>query len=359
MHSEPRVFLGAGDNLASKQTGWGTHMTTKSANSLSAAQQLGLLERMLLIRRTEELLRAETSAGRLPGGVHLYIGQEAVATAVCAQLREADCITSTHRGHGHFLAKGGDLNAMLAEIWGKRTGICKGMGGSMHVADLSKGILGANGIVGGGFAIAAGAAYSSQLQKDGRVVVVFFGDGAANQGVLMETLNVSSLWQLPLVFVCEHNQFGEFTPWSTVTAGQIVDRARAFKMPSSVIDGNDVLAVYEAAGEAIERARRGEGPSFIEAHTYRIQGHLEAEELFLGGQKYRDKAEIDAWRTKDKDPIERFKMHLLERGHGIDAIAVVEAKALKAVEDALEFAETAEEADPELPYRLMFSNRAV
>jgi TPP-dependent pyruvate/acetoin dehydrogenase alpha subunit len=168
---------------------------TDSASTMSAEQQLALLERMLLIRRTEELLRTETAAGRLPGGVHLYIGQEAVAVGVCGQLRRTDYITSTHRGHGHFLAKGGDLKAMLAEIWGKRSGICRGMGGSMHVADFSKGILGANGIVGGGFAIAAGAAYSSQLRKEGRVVVAFFGDGASNQGVLMETLNVSSLWQ--------------------------------------------------------------------------------------------------------------------------------------------------------------------
>jgi TPP-dependent pyruvate/acetoin dehydrogenase alpha subunit len=332
---------------------------TNSASSTSVAQQLGLLERMLLIRRTEELLRTETAAGRLPGGVHLYIGQEAIATGVCAHLREADCITSTHRGHGHFLAKGGDPKTMLAEIWGKRTGICKGMGGSMHVADLSKGILGANGIVGGGFAIAAGAAYSSQLQKDGRVVVAFFGDGASNQGVFMETLNVSSLWKLPLVFVCEHNQFGEFTPWNSVTSGQIVDRARAFNIPCNVIDGNDVLAVYDAAGEAVERARRGKGPSFIEAHTYRIQGHLEAEDLFLGGQKYRDKAEIDAWRTQTKDPIERFKAHLLERGQGTDALDAIESKVLETVRAALEFAETAEDAEAELPYQLMFTNRVV
>ncbi len=330
-----------------------------SANTLSTEQQLTLLERMVLIRRTEELLRTETAAGRLPGGVHLYIGQEAIATAVCAQLAPQDCITSTHRGHGHYLAKGGDLKAMLAEIWGKRTGICKGMGGSMHVADLSKGILGANGIVGGGFAIAAGAAYSSQMRNDGRVVVTFCGDGSSNQGVLMEALNVSSLWKLPLVFLCEHNQFGEFTPWKTVTAGHIVDRARAFNIPTAVIDGNDVMAVYEAAGEAVARARRGEGPTFIEAHTYRIRGHLEAEDLFLGGQKYREPEEIEAWRAQTKDPIERFKARLLERGVSADALAAMETKVALEVQEALEFAVHSEEADPELPFRLMFSNRAV
>jgi len=327
--------------------------------SLSHEQQLGLLERMLLIRRMEECLRTEAAAGRLPGAVHLYIGQEAIATGVCAQLRESDWITSTHRGHGHFLAKGGDPKAMMAEIWGKRTGICKGMGGSMHVADFSRGILGANGIVGGGFAIATGAAYSSLLNQDGRVAVAFFGDGASNQGVFMETLNVSSLWQLPLVFVCEHNQFCEFTVSSTVTSGQIADRARAFNMPSSVIDGNDVLAVYQAAGEAVARARRGEGPSFIEAHTYRIQGHLEAEDLFLGGARYRDKAEVEAWQARDRDPIERYKSHLIESGTQPQELDVLDRRIESVVQEALAFAEASEVADPELAYQLMFVDRAV
>jgi pyruvate dehydrogenase E1 component alpha subunit len=243
---------------------------------------------MLLIPRTEERLRDEGKAGNLPGAVHLYIGEEAIAAGVCANLRESDMITSTHRGHGHYLAKGGNLDAMMAEIWAKDTGICRGMGGSMHVADFSKGILGANGIVGAGFAIATGAAYSAMLAKEGRVVVDFFGDGSSNQGTLMESLNVSSLWQRPLVYVCEHNQFSEFSPARTVTSGEIVDRARAFKIPSVVVDGNDVVGVWEAARQAVERARQGGGPSFIEAHTYRIQGHLEAEDLFLGGQRYRE-----------------------------------------------------------------------
>src|SRR5580692_1775354 len=183
-----------------------------------------LYERMLLIRRTEERLRDENKAGNLPGAVHLYIGEEAIATGVCANLRESDMITSTHRGHGHYLAKGGDLNAMLAEIWAKSTGICRGMGGSMHVADFSKGILGANGIVGGGFAIATGAAFGAKLRADGRVAVCFFGDGAANQGVFMESMNVSSAWELPTIFVCENNGLSEFTISSTVTGGALVDR---------------------------------------------------------------------------------------------------------------------------------------
>lgn len=315
-------------------------------------QLLELYERMLLIRRMEERLRADAAAGNLPGAVHLYIGQEAVATGVCSRLKPTDWITSTHRGHGHFLAKGGDPKAMMAEIWGKRTGICKGMGGSMHVADFSKGILGANGIVGGGFAIATGAALASKLSGDGRVAVAFFGDGAANQGVFMESLNVSSLWKLPLVLVCEHNRFCEFTPSASVTSGEIIDRARAFKIPSVAIDGNDVATVWQAAGEAVERARRGEGPSFIEAHTYRIQGHLEAEDLFLGGGKYREQEEIDEWRKRD--PIDRVHARLIADGVRAQELEATGARIAAVVEQAVEFARESEPADSELAFDLMF-----
>ncbi|MGH8226416.1 MAG: thiamine pyrophosphate-dependent dehydrogenase E1 component subunit alpha [Steroidobacteraceae bacterium] len=313
---------------------------------------LALFERMLLIRRMEERLRAEAKEGNLPGAVHLYIGQEAIATGVCARLGETDLITSTHRGHGHFLAKGGDPKAMMAEIWGKRTGICKGMGGSMHVADFSKGILGANGIVGGGFAIATGAAFASKLTHDTRISVAFFGDGAANQGVFMECLNVSSLWKLPLVLVCEHNQFSEFTPSADITSGEIADRARAFKIPTTVVDGNDIVAVWQAAGEAVERARRGEGPCFLEAHTYRIQGHLEAEDLFLAGGKYRETSEIDAWRQRD--PLEHAKQRLLTAGVPEQDLQGLDARIGATVEQAVQFAKDSEIADPELPFDLMF-----
>jgi len=320
------------------------------------AQLLSMYERMLLIRRTEERLKADAAAGNLPGGVHLYIGQEAVAVGICSALAESDMITSTHRGHGHFLAKGGDLNQMIAEIWGKRTGICKGMGGSMHVADFSKGILGANGIVGAGFAIATGAAYSAKLSNDHRVAVVFFGDGASNQGVFMETLNISSLWKLPVIFVCEHNGFSEFSPASTVTSGEIADRARAFKIPTTVIDGNDVVAVAEAATAAVRLARSGGGPSFIEAKTYRIQGHFEAESLFLAGSKYREEEEIESWRKRD--PIEKLAATLVERGltdHvGIEGI---EARVRDRVTQAVQFAEQSEDADTELAFDLMFEGQ--
>jgi TPP-dependent pyruvate/acetoin dehydrogenase alpha subunit len=329
-------------------------MATQTETSApTKEQQLALYERMLLIRRTEERLAADASAGKLPGAVHLYIGQEAVAVGVCMQLRESDWITSTHRGHGHFLAKGGDPRAMMAEIWAKRTGICKGMGGSMHVADLSKGILGANGIVGGGLAISVGAAFGSKLAKDGRVTVCFFGDGAANQGVFMECLNVSTLWKLPVVFVCEHNRFCEFTRAEQVTAGEISDRARAFGIHVQVVDGNDVVAVWNATAEAVARARRGDGPCFIEAQTYRIRGHLEWEKEFLAGGKYREDDEINQWRARD--PIDRQRQRLISSGAATEAqIQQIEARVAETVEDSVRFAEASEPADPELAYQLMF-----
>ncbi len=319
----------------------------------SDRELLQLYERMLLVRRMEERLRDDNAAGKLPGAVHLYIGEEAVAVGVCAHLEDRDFATSTHRGHGHFLAKGGDPKAMMAEIWGKAEGICRGMGGSMHVADISKGILGANGIVGAGLAIATGAAFGAKLDGDGKVAVCFFGDGAANQGVLMETLNVSTLWELPVIFVCENNTFSEFTPSREVTAGRIADRARAFDMPTCEVDGNDVVEVWRAAGEAVERARSGGGPSFVEAHTYRVQGHLEAEALFLAGGRYRDDAEIEAWRAKD--PVERLRTRLTSAGAADAAeLEAANARVLQQVEEAVAYAEAGEPADPELAATLMF-----
>jgi acetoin:2,6-dichlorophenolindophenol oxidoreductase subunit alpha len=317
---------------------------------------MALYERMLLIRRLEEKLSVDSAAGVLPGAVHLYIGQEAVATGVCMQLEEKDWITSTHRGHGHYLAKGGDPNSMMAEIWGKRTGICKGMGGSMHVADLSKGILGANGIVGAGLAIANGAAFGAQLRGDGRVVVCFFGDGASNQGVFMECLNVSTLWKLPILFVCEHNQFSEFTRAEQVTAGKIVDRARAFGIHTAVVDGNDVAAVWQATGEAVAAARSGAGPCFIEAQTYRIQGHMEFEKELLAGGKYRELEEIASWRARD--PIERWAQSLRQSGVASQGkLDEIGARVLRAVNDAVAFSHASAPADPELVFDLMFAGQ--
>jgi pyruvate dehydrogenase E1 component alpha subunit len=340
---------GLGETQAASQPGYG-----HPGAGPTQAEALRLYESMVLIRRVEERLRDDSAAGKLPGAVHLYIGEEAVAAGVCAHLGARDYATSTHRGHGHFIAKGGDVRAMMAEIWGKREGICRGMGGSMHVADLAKGILGANGIVGAGLSIATGAAFGAKLDGDGKASVCFFGDGAANQGALMETLNIAVLWKLPLVFVCENNGFSEFTPAAQVTAGRIADRARAFSVPAAEVDGNDVTAVWQAASEAVARARDGGGPSFIEARTYRIQGHFEAESFVLGGGRYRDGEEIEAWRQKD--PIALFRARLQASGAASAAdLDAIDAGVLDRVTEAVAYAEAGEPADPELAETLMFA----
>ena len=315
-----------------------------------------MLERMLLIRRTEEQLGEDFKAQRLPAGVHLYIGQEANAVGVCAHLDDSDWIASTHRGHGHFLAKGGDPSAMIAEIYGRKTGICKGMGGSMHVADISKGILGANGIVGGGMGLITGAALAAQLEGKGGVAVAFFGGGASNQGVVAEALNLSALWKLPLIFVCEHNGFSEFSPASTVTAGVIAERATPYGVPSMRIDGNDVIAVWKAAGAAVARAREGGGPTFIETKTYRIRGHLEAEAAFLDKASYRTQEEIEAW--KKRDPIEAFRAHLESEGlMRAGEYAELDARILAQVNAAEEYARASEWPDPAQLSGLMFDGQ--
>ena len=268
------------------------------------ATLLQMYRRMVLIRKSEEQLFRDVKAGRTPGQVHLSDGQEAVAVGICAHLDECDQITSTHRGHGHFLAKGGDVNAMFAEVYGKAEGICRGMGGSMHVADFSKGIVGANGIVGAGLGIATGAAFSMKLDKSDRVAVCFFGDGASSQGSLMECMNIASLWKLPILFVCENNGFSEFSPAATVTSGVISDRATPFGIPVWRIDGNDLVEVWATGAEAISHCRTGAGPAFIEAETYRYSGHFSAEAMVLA-TPYRTDEEIEAWRTKD--PILRVR----------------------------------------------------
>jgi TPP-dependent pyruvate/acetoin dehydrogenase alpha subunit len=317
---------------------------------------VAMLERMLLIRRVEERLGEEFKAGSLPGGVHLYIGEEAIAVGVCAHLEDSDWITSTHRGHGHFLAKGGDPKAMVAEVYGRKTGVCRGMGGSMHVADVSKGILGANGIVGAGISLATGAALAAQLDAKGGVAVCFFGDGAAGQGVLMEALNVSALWKLPAVLVCENNGYSEYTPASAVTAGVIAERARPYGVPGVVVDGNDLVEVWTAAGVAISRARRGQGPSLIEARTYRMRGHLEAEAAFLQGGSYRSQEEIDQW--KGRDPIDRFAARLQSEAL-IDAqdLAQMEQRVRASVQAAVEFAERSELPDAAQVFEYMFADQ--
>lgn len=314
--------------------------------------QLWLYRRMLLIRAMEERLGEVQKSGELPGPVHLYIGQEAVAVGVCAHLDDRDWISSTHRGHGHFLAKGGDPTAMVAEIFGRATGICGGKGGSMHVADFSRGILGANGIVGAGIGLSTGAALAALLDRDGRVAVAFFGDGAANEGSLMEALNLSSIWKLPLVLVCENNGFSEFSPTPTVTAGEIADRAQPFGVASAVADGNDILDVWRVAGEAVGRARSGGGPSLIEARTYRTRGHVETEVTFLS-TKYRDESEVAAW--KAKDPIKAHAAILAVAGVQAAELVAIERQVMQQVESAYEAAAAAPWPEPASAFQNMFA----
>ena len=258
---------------------------------------------MVRIRLFEEAAGKLAEAARLPGFLHLYVGEEAVASGVCANLTNSDQITSTHRGHGHLVAKGGDFNRMMAELMGKSGGYCKGKGGSMHISDLDLGMLGANGIVGAGSPIAVGAAFANKYRSDGNVSVAFFGDGATNIGAFHEAANMACALKLPIVFCCENNEYGEFTPrHKTMAITDVVDRAQGYGMPGMIVDGMDVVAVYEAAGEAIARARRGEGPSFLECKTYRFYNHHGVQNL---GLKYRTDEEVNE--AKKRDPIFTFE----------------------------------------------------
>ncbi len=321
-------------------------------NGLSDSDLLGLYEQMLLIRRAEERLGKLFEEGELPAGVHLYIGQEACAVGICAHLDDRDWITSTHRGHGHFLAKGGGLDAMVAEIFGRETGICGGMGGTMHVADVSKGILGANGIVAGGIGIATGAAFAASLEGQGRVAVCFLGDGACNQGVFMEALNLSSLWKLPLVLVCENNGWSEFTPTSRGTSGAISDRAAPFGIPAETADGNDVEAVYAAAGRAVARARTGEGPTLLEFSTYRTRGHVEAEKFFLSSA-YRSEDEVATWIARD--PLSACAAILERRGVASATLEELDQQILSRIDNAVSKAREAPFPPPEALDGLMLT----
>jgi pyruvate dehydrogenase E1 component alpha subunit len=295
----------------------------------------GMLERMLDIRRFEERLAKMFLRGNIPGWVHLYIGQEASAVGVCSALRTDDRITSTHRGHGHLIAKGADMGRMMAELLGRVDGMCSGKGGSMHIVDFRLGIMGTNGIVGGGMPIAAGAAFADLQLRTWRVTACFFGDGAANQGVFLETLNLAAVWKLPVVFVCENNGYGEWTRSEEVTAGVIAERGAPLGVPGERVDGNDVLGVHHAMTRAVARARAGDGPSIIETLTYRWHGHNEGEEAFAGS--YRPREEQDQWRAKD--PIEHFSTQLRDTGVlSGDAIAALDAAATARVADAVAFA---------------------
>ena len=299
---------------------------------------LDLHQRMLRIRTFEEEAGKLMESGKIPGALHLYVGEEAVAAGVMAHLSDDDQITSTHRGHGHLVAKGGDLGKMYAELFGRATGYCKGKGGSMHISDLDLGMLGANGIVGAGPPIAIGAAFSNKYRKTDRVTVCFFGDGASNEGTFHEAANMAALYRLPVVFVCENNGFGEFTSQERHQAiRDVADRASGYGMPGIIVDGMDVVAVYEAAGEAIARARRGEGPSLLECKTYRFEGHWIGDDA-----PYRSKEEVQAWRAKD--PIPALEARLTQRG----VLSPEQAAGIKtAVEQELQAAIAFAKASPE------------
>jgi len=289
---------------------------------------------MKRIREFESKAMELFGEGHIPGFVHLYMGEEAVATGVCSNLNEDDYITSTHRGHGHIVAKGGDLKYMMAELFGKATGYCKGKGGSMHIADATKGILGANGIVGAGHNIAVGAGLSAKYKGTGQVCICFFGDGSTNQGTFHESLNMASIWKLPVIFVCENNLYGISMHQSRHQAIQdVADRAVAYNMPGVVVDGNDIFAVYEAANEAINRARNGQGPTLIECKTYRHRGHFEGDPT-----TYRDPEEVREW--LNKDPIHRLFEYMIENNISTEEeIQRINEEVNKEIDEAVRFAE--------------------
>jgi pyruvate dehydrogenase E1 component alpha subunit len=301
-----------------------------------------MFERMLKIRHFEERVKNLFAAGELPGFVHLYLGQEAVAAGACAALRDDDYITSTHRGHGHIIAKGGDVKRMMAELYAKATGYNKGKGGSLHIADPTLGILGANGIVGAGIPIATGAALSTKLRKTDQVTICFFGDGAANQGTFHEAINLASAFDLPIVYVCENNLYAVGTRQSQVRKIEdIADRGTAYGIPGLAIDGNNVIAVYEAIKEAVDRARAGEGPTLIECKTYRWRTHFEGEP-----DTYRPPEEVKAWMRRE--PIAPYRRQLIESGVLSEAEAAeIESAVLREIDEAVEFGRSSPSPKPE------------
>ncbi len=296
---------------------------------------------MWTTRRFEEAVDDLFARGLMHGTMHLSIGQEASATGTCMALREDDAITSTHRGHGHCIAKGADLTRMMAELLAKETGYCRGRGGSMHIADVATGNLGANGIVAGGIPIAAGAALAYQLRGEDRVVACFFGDGAANEGAFHEAVNLAAIWKLPVVFVCENNKYGmSFSTEKSFAIENISERASGYGIPGVTVDGNDVVAVYDAVSAAVSRARSGEGPTLVENVTYRWKGHSKSDKNL-----YRTKEEIAEWRGKD--PILRFEATIRERGLlSEDDIHATRTRALEDMKAAVREANSAPDADP-------------
>lgn len=301
---------------------------------------LQMYRTMQAIRQFEERLRDLFRQGKLPGFLHVSIGQEASATGVCAALGGKDYITSTHRGHGHLIAKGGNLKPMTAELFGKKTGYCKGKGGSMHITDVSIGMLGANGIVGAGLPIAVGAGLATKIRGSGEVVACFFGEGASNEGTFHESLNMASCWKLPVIFVCENNLYNVFTRAQDVTSVKdIADRAKGYDMPGVVVkNGTDVVDIYEAMLRAVKLARSGGGPTLIEIKTYRWEGHTVGDEAFLGKEKYRSQEEIEEW--KQRCPLITFQKYFVKAGMFTQAeLDAVAADVRREMDEAVAFAQ--------------------
>jgi pyruvate dehydrogenase E1 component alpha subunit len=310
---------------------------------LSSERLLDAYRRMRTIRAFEEKLSELVTAGKLAGFLHLYAGEEAVAVGVCSVLDDRDVVTSTHRGHGHCIAKGVDVRAMMAELFGRSTGTCRGKGGSMHIADLDRGMLGANGIVGAGIPLATGAALSAKLKKTGGVAVAFFGDGATNQGQFHESLNLAAIWRLPAVYVVENNGYGEATPMEFVTPlRDLAARAASYAMPSAIADGMDFFDVAEKASEAVARARRGEGPTLLECKTYRYFGHYVGDPL-----TYRTKEEAEEVR-QTRDPLEGFERRVRDLGLAEpEALRAIDGEVARLLEDAVAFAESSPFPEPD------------
>ncbi|WP_264556316.1 thiamine pyrophosphate-dependent dehydrogenase E1 component subunit alpha [Halocatena marina] len=312
--------------------------------------RLEALRRMLTVREFDTTAGEYFADGEIPGFVHLYIGEEAVGVGTCAALESDDYIASTHRGHGHCIAKGLDPKYMMAELFGKRDGYCNGKGGSMHIADVDAGMLGANGIVGAGPPLAAGTALSIDYQDRNQVALGFLGDGAVAQGQVHEAVNLASTWNLPAIFLIENNQYGEATPVEKQhNVDNLSDTAHAYDIPGVTVDGMDITAVAEAVEEARKRARNGDGPTFIEAETYRYRGHYEGDE-----QPYRDSEEIERW--KDNDCIEIFKERLINRGELTeDEFEEMRIEVKETIQNAIQFAQDADLPAPEEAYEDMFA----
>ncbi|MRH41523.1 pyruvate dehydrogenase [Aquibacillus halophilus] len=312
--------------------------TVKLPPQITEEKLVNLFKEMWLIRFFDEKVDEFFAKGMIHGTTHLCVGQEASASGACAVLEDRDKITSTHRGHGHCIAKGAEVNRMMAELFGRTTGYCKGKGGSMHIADVDKGNLGANGIVGGGIPLAVGAGLTSKMKEEGYVVLCFFGDGASNEGSFHEAINLASIWDLPVVFICENNQYGMSGPVKEmVNVENIADRAAAYGIPGKVVDGNDIIDVMNEVNEAVERARNGKGPSIIEAKTYRWKGHSKSD-----AKKYRTREEEKEWR--EKDPIGRLRKLLIDEGILTEEKAdQLKQEAKKEVEDSVEFAKKSPE----------------